>query len=342
MQRMAHERAAIECPRCGYDQRGVLATWIEQCPMEATCAECGLKFAWCELLNPDLFPPKWCVEAKRSWWGFPWQTVRTTMRLFWPALVWRRVQMFHETRWRRLCAFLCLWMLVLAVLLMFSTGLAAWAHGRAMIAGTGTTAPSRSAWGTFWHAASQPLSTSATTFVWSAPTGPGANLTSSGISPVRTVTMRGNSPREWLLNQIERVGPPLALLLAIPACAALAFAALPISRRRAKVRWSHIARVTLYLYGMALPLTILILLSHAIARVDAFTDLFIMPAIEALTLAAVVLFWPWMTLFWASAAGSYLRMEHRWPVALSVVVIGSLLPVAVCGAIWMQIAHEVG
>jgi hypothetical protein len=333
---MVHKRTDIECPRCGYDQRGVLATWIEQCPMEGTCAECGLKFAWRELLNPNLFPPKWCVEAKRSWWMFPWQTLRTTMRLFWPALVWRRVQMFHEVRWRRLCVFLCVWMAVVALSLMLSTGLAAWAQWRAASAGMGTPTPPMSAWRAFWHAATQPLSTTPTIFVWPPPAVANINTSGGSIRIVGTITINGAAPRALLLHQLDDVGVPLALLLAIPACSALAFAALPISRRRAKVRWNHIVRVTLYLYGLALPLAILILLSHAIARADASADLFIVPLMATLTIAAVVLFWPWMTLFWASAAGSYLRMEHRWPVALSVVVIGSLLPVAAWGAIWVQ------
>ena len=35
-----------KCPRCGYDLRGAIATWTEQCPLHGTCAGCGLQFAW--------------------------------------------------------------------------------------------------------------------------------------------------------------------------------------------------------------------------------------------------------------------------------------------------------
>ena len=36
-----HERT-IGCPRCGYDQRGMVESWTLQCPLTGECAECGL------------------------------------------------------------------------------------------------------------------------------------------------------------------------------------------------------------------------------------------------------------------------------------------------------------
>ncbi|MFB3103994.1 MAG: hypothetical protein ACE1ZA_03615, partial [Pseudomonadales bacterium] len=50
------------CPRCGYDLRGAIGTWADQCPLHGTCAECGLQFVWAEVLHPEKFEPQWCVE----------------------------------------------------------------------------------------------------------------------------------------------------------------------------------------------------------------------------------------------------------------------------------------
>ena len=50
------------CPRCGYSQRGIVASWRDACPLAGRCAECGLDFVWSELLRPNLHEPRWCVE----------------------------------------------------------------------------------------------------------------------------------------------------------------------------------------------------------------------------------------------------------------------------------------
>ena len=41
----------VTCPLCGYDQRGVIASWTDSCPLEGTCSECGHVFQWESLLS---------------------------------------------------------------------------------------------------------------------------------------------------------------------------------------------------------------------------------------------------------------------------------------------------
>jgi len=60
----------VECPRCGYDLRGVVSSWRDTSPLIGKCSECGLSLEWSELLSRDQAEPAWCVEFQRDV-GFP-------------------------------------------------------------------------------------------------------------------------------------------------------------------------------------------------------------------------------------------------------------------------------
>lgn len=105
----------VRCPRCGYDQRGVMNQWTTSCPLTGRCAECGLEFRWAELLVPEKFAPLWCVEYVR---GGPFGIVRscfgTLRRAHWPWGFWKRLSMSHDVRWRRICIF---WIFLLLLIM---------------------------------------------------------------------------------------------------------------------------------------------------------------------------------------------------------------------------------
>ncbi len=99
------------CPRCGYDLRGAIGTWTEQCPLHGTCAECGLQFVWAEVLHPEKFEPQWCVEFAPGMRRIIQASASTFIRSFWPFGFWRALKMSMPIRWRRLVmyiAILCL------------------------------------------------------------------------------------------------------------------------------------------------------------------------------------------------------------------------------------------
>ncbi|MFM9995397.1 MAG: hypothetical protein ACKVU4_06300 [Phycisphaerales bacterium] len=75
--------ASPTCPRCGYDQSGVIATWgnATACPLEGTCSECGLSILWRDLLNPQWTVPRWSFEHRAGWWQ-----VGAHLRTCWAAL----------------------------------------------------------------------------------------------------------------------------------------------------------------------------------------------------------------------------------------------------------------
>ncbi|MEE8155884.1 MAG: hypothetical protein V3T53_13105 [Phycisphaerales bacterium] len=96
------------CPRCGYDLRGAIGTWADQCPLHGTCAECGLQFVWAEVLHPEKFEPRWCVEFAPRWRQVSRACVGTFARSFWPFGFWRWLKMSMPIRWRRIFAYFVL------------------------------------------------------------------------------------------------------------------------------------------------------------------------------------------------------------------------------------------
>jgi hypothetical protein len=107
------------CPRCGYDLRGTIGAWRATCPMQGTCNECGLEFAWGDLFAAERGRPLWCVE-----YSLPGRVFRgcagTLFRSFWPWAFWRQLRMEHAIRWRRITAYIAI-VFLLPVFLIYLT-----------------------------------------------------------------------------------------------------------------------------------------------------------------------------------------------------------------------------
>ncbi len=123
--------------------------------------------------------------------------------------------------------------------------------------------------------------------------------------------------------------PGLLLVMAMHACCGLAFAALPITRRRCKVRWSHIVRVTLHGYALFFGPFAMAIMAVGAQEVP-------LPSGIPMTLAILtwLLLVPSEVCWWSVATSTYLRMPHAWGVGIAVVMIGALLPLSVAGRIW--------
>jgi hypothetical protein len=110
------------CPRCGYDQSGIIATWQDYCPLRGTCSECGHEFEFCRILNSRRYRVPWLFEhaAARPRWDLlvraPW---RTLVRVAVPWRFWRDgdgVRLDTDLSLLRLIAWLPLAMLAPIVL----------------------------------------------------------------------------------------------------------------------------------------------------------------------------------------------------------------------------------
>jgi len=103
----------IQCPRCGYDLRGVMSLWQESCPLLGKCSECGLDYEWSIVTQPEKYEPQWCVEFSPGWRSVLKSSFKTYCCSFVPWLFWSRISMSHEVRKRRLIAYLCCFLLPL-------------------------------------------------------------------------------------------------------------------------------------------------------------------------------------------------------------------------------------
>ncbi len=116
------------CPRCGYDQDGVVASWRETCPLTGVCSECGLSFRWRDLCNPTYMRTKLFEHAIRH---RAHSFMRTLVLIHAPRRFWRHLRMEHWIDASRLVAFVGLSMLALGLLgaaLFAAELLAVWIH----------------------------------------------------------------------------------------------------------------------------------------------------------------------------------------------------------------------
>lgn len=90
------------CPRCGYDQRGIVASWTSACPITGICSECGYGFRWIDVLHPERnLLPGFFEHAKGRWkcWLAAFRTLGWALL---PWMFWSRVKLHYEPRPRRL------------------------------------------------------------------------------------------------------------------------------------------------------------------------------------------------------------------------------------------------
>lgn len=241
----------VKCPRCGYDQSGLIATWKAQCPLDGRCSECGLDFRWTEVINAHMSVlPGFIEHEPRGRLGS--RVFVAAVRTFvWTVLPWRfwsRVKLHHPIRKRRWVV----WTLVMLGLL----------HTTGVVLRTGAVV------------IHSPRVTNRTIVMPQVVNG--------------KVTMATTPPRPMTVVEIggiviEQTGPPVVGLydvwavnwtpnsavmlnpsrwsyyrpragvsgMAVPLISAMAFfplmiLVLPHTRRRAKVRSVHVARAAVY------------------------------------------------------------------------------------------------
>lgn len=272
------------CPRCGYDQSGVIDSWKESCPLTGMCSECGLPIDWCRLLNErfrfeDEFFEHASQRRARAWW----RTIRRTWR---PRRFWRWVRMDHPVRRARLVRGALLGALFMDVLGVLGVGLVFFA----------ITVIHRFTW-SYW-----PIEE-----LWY----PVFRTLHYGLLPPG-VALYFETPLAWVLL------PPLTLVL-MPA----AFLTVPVTFRRAKVRRVHLLRIFLYglaAYPLmcALPAWV-IMLGEMVLELRPVLQLAwqLRPWIElaewTLLIAWPVVFIGW---WWYRAARDYLRLPRPGLIAI--------------------------
>lgn len=378
--------ARVRCPRCGYDQRGVLATWAESCPLQGVCSECGLDLEWSRVLQPEKYELQWCVEFVRRTSAMPRACVTTWLRSWLPWRFWSRIEMAHPPRWGRLASyvgFLALFVILAYVVVQGGAALAVRANLQwmAMSAlptlaqqiglqqqtvddlGTMLALPGFSAEqdksvqselkraqaqlaamkqasvATSWlsHSFSECLA-EAIFFPWRSTSSCTVTMPifrSSYVPPNELIQSAIYSTPFYQSRSsgffLERSVLLLLLSLAIFALWPLALVMLPVSRRRAKIRWAHVWRVVIY--GLFIPTAIITF--AAMMLVICFTtasyDATLGWAFALLTrygCAMLTMVWWWAAIRW------YFRMPHAEAIAVLLTVMTAL---TVLGIAWLLI-----
>jgi hypothetical protein len=112
--------------------------------------------------------------------------------------------------------------------------------------------------------------------------------------------------------------------------AAAAFALLPQSRRKCRVRWAHVFRIMLYGLVLCFLPAVAFLLSRQISTLS-MKGLWLSPG--WLMMACFLVMPIALVAWWSTASGRYLRMPHAWGIGAAVCVIGYLIAMA-CGYIF--------
>ena len=133
----AQHAQSVICPKCGYDQSGAIATWEDQCPIEGTCPECGLGFAWANIIDPARVDLRWYIEHAPRKRDLLVRSPPTLRRLLIPNLYWRSVGVSTRIEIRTLLLWLLLLLLVWHALALVPVGLGNWQESWGMVRGGG-------------------------------------------------------------------------------------------------------------------------------------------------------------------------------------------------------------
>ena len=302
-----------ECPRCGYGLTGPVAAWRDSCPLEGTCSECGLQFAWRDVLNPGFTLPRWCIEFGSAA-TIPLRTLRTFTHMLRPWRFWRELQMWHEPHWLRFAALVPVLILLLYLTFAVSLGMGTWEWARRS-ASIG--ARSDPPWFDGVMAALAPWAYVTGTVYGPMPATLLRNYEWNRIVDAGWGALRGSADYFGAGDSRDiiprRSFDVLCTLLAAP----IGFVLLPASRRIAKVRWRHVMRIAMY--G-----SLLCLIPIAFDIYDQMQSIrrnWTNEASMVMALATGIMAVCW----WAAATREYLRMPHAWAVGLYVVCFAYLL-----------------
>ncbi|MDY7109610.1 MAG: hypothetical protein SYC29_13330, partial [Planctomycetota bacterium] len=254
------------------------------------------------------FEPRWCVEFAPRRRGIPRACLATVMRSLRPWRYWRRVKMSHRVRAGRLAAYLLLLLAGLYVLFCLSQGARAWDQ--------------------WWERTHDPtFSTSSvggTKLVIHAMLLPFSDRSLGSATYTRLrrwpggglLTRSYRAPGRFASSWTEEAAAAAFCGVFFAACP-LVFLALPASRRRAKVRWGHIMRITAHGGSYVAIAAVIILVSGTVRRLETspWWSRNVLAAAEApvfIVLCAALGLW------WAAAIRAYLRMEHGRAVTAAV------------------------
>ncbi|MEX2219575.1 MAG: hypothetical protein WD749_12550 [Phycisphaerales bacterium] len=307
--------AAPECPRCGYDQSGVVASWNTSappaCPLDGVCTECGLEFRWADLISERLLHETRFFEVAQ--WQLTRSFVRTMVTALRPRAFWRWVRMEHPISWVRLPSVPLAGMASVHVVMLLA----------ALLCGALIMAFSQGQLGPTFLAFRQAPVPLVALLAWT----------------LDEATRRS-------IGQIEHypastVHPLVAVALAASVVMPAAFLLLPTTLRRARVRRRHLVRICFY---SLIPFPAFLVAPRlAFLLWDRFTWNGWRWGPDAATLWRLTLhvrWWiipllvlGWLYIWWTWALRSYLRLPHARANTILMLALSFVVATALCAVI---------
>ncbi len=347
----------VHCPRCGHDQRGRFPADGAAWPLRSECSECGLPIDWSYYMLVERTLPRWMWEHAR-WRRLPLALPLTIVMTLAPRTLWRVVRMEHPVRSVRLTLLAIVAVALVFASLAWIVGTVAWSRqaqalgvpltrlvNLSFTAANGSpvlftetadsptfaqllSGPLRIAmtpWSNQWVAVGATRTTLDPAWMQAAasdpnlPPGP-PKIVHAPIQSLQGGSLTIASPKQvW--RDVLRLHSSRTVVHALLAAflSVLAFLVLPIARRRAKVRWLHVVRCSVYLAIAATAIAVPLRMSLAAVGRFAWEFEYIWTDWCSFAIVGCLL-----TLWWRFAAGDYLKMQRPWAVAASVGAIGAL------------------
>jgi hypothetical protein len=293
----------IDCPRCGYDLRGMVERWREACPIDGRCGECGLHFAWGELFSQRAYMPDWCVEVAPPRW-LPVAGAATLMMAFAPWKLWSSIRLTFPLKARRLAAYAVGLMAVCYVLFVAANGVAMHEYWRCCFRGAAPMTSTMSRGESVARMVLVPFSNEPL----------GQVVMAAQTSPF-------SSPRQ-LLGWWDGASSLLLYGVLVVVFGPCVLAAMVSTRWRAGVRVVHVVRIGAYslswavaLWGIGLAISLAYFHASWFTRPSWWT--WADRAATVLVVAVPVFVFVW----WEAAIRLYLRMQQSWMIAAVVTVV---------------------
>jgi hypothetical protein len=257
-----------------------LATrWLEECPLQGTCPECGLTFWWADAFNPWRERLPWLFEHKNRRSPGIVRATRSWLNALLPPAFWRKVTLAHA----------CHWTVVLWPLVLIGSWAALWSSARTLYEFKyGPLIPTPNAFmGGVWKRTPPTLSE---TIQYRA-----LDAWGNPWYPVNTARWDHSRVHQAVL---ETWAAPLAVLAAATVTG-LTFLALTSSRRLCGVKRSHVLRAMVYRLA---PLGIFYLLWMAGFVIQTFSGVWMYQSqLLLLWVAVLLLQLPWGVWYWGCA-----------------------------------------
>lgn len=279
------------CPRCGYDLSGARGAWRERCPLDGVCPECGLGYEWRDVFRPERLTPRWSFEHARAGPMRSW--LATAARTLRPARFWTRMRVESPVRTGRL--------VVLALGVVLATHVVI-----ALLWGSIGYAQSRAGYPAGW-----------------------LGIIAEPWDSALSLTINPYTPRGRFVPAPLTILPFVAAVWGLGA--ALPFACLGPSLRRARVKRVHVLRAWAYFVPTV---AVLVLGSavywtahaHILAR-GLWRWWMWNTTIWMVVLAGPLVLWYWW--WWRSFVGTYLRLDRPGLTAALMLTVSGLAVLAV-------------